>query len=382
MKVALVVDRFPTPSETFIRTEVEGLRARGCEIEVYADRESRRMRRLLSPFRLARHCLGNAIGVKDAVRIVNRYGERAFRAAMFEPCDRPVRYDVIHAHFGPNGLKAAAMRELGLIEGPLMVSFHGYDMRSRDGRVPSRYQELFRQGARFLPVSQFFADRLRAWGCPADRITVHPMGVVTDRFQPRDRPAGSPLRLVSVARLVPKKGLEYAIRAVATMQEPVEYHIAGDGPLRHQLSGLIRKLGVGGRVTLLGWLPEDQIADNLRWADVFVAPSVTAPDGDEEGIPVSIMEAMAIGLPVVATRHAGIPELVEHQRHGHLVAERNVAELSAALSGLSRRPERRIAMGLAARDQVAQRFESRVLVEQLMDLYHAAAGVGAEATAR
>ena len=149
------------------------------------------------------------------------------------------------------------------------------------------------------------------------------------------RAAKEPVTLVTVARLVPKKGIEDAIRAVAALAPKyptLSFHIVGDGPQRSGCQTLIEELGVQNQIRLLGQQPAEGVKHALKSADIFVAPSYTASDGDIEGIPVAIMEAMASGLPVVSTNHSGIPELVMDGVTGCLVAERDVTNIAARLS--------------------------------------------------
>src|SRR5690606_8159727 len=124
--------------------------------------------------------------------------------------------------------------------------------------------------------------------------------------------ADGPIRLVTIARLVEKKGIEYAIRAIAllppALRARIEYRIAGDGPLADELTTLATSLGVADRVLMLGWQDQAHVVGHVERAHLMLVPSVTAADGDQEGIPVSAMEAMASGLPVIATQHSGIPE--------------------------------------------------------------------------
>jgi colanic acid/amylovoran biosynthesis glycosyltransferase len=181
---------------------------------------------------------------------------------------------------------------------------------------------------------------------------------------------GTPLRLLSVSRLVEKKGIADAIRALARAAAPYEYVVAGDGPMRAELEALARTAGVAHRVRFVGAQTRAQVAALLRSADVFVAPSVTGADGDIEGIPVSIMEAMAVGLPVISTWHSGIPELVDDGVSGMLVPEHDVAALADRL-GTMADPCVRARMGEAGRAIVEREFEIGALTERLEGHYRA-----------
>ena len=145
--------------------------------------------------------------------------------------------------------------------------------------------------------------------------------------------------------------------------------VVGDGPLRSELEGLVRDCGVADRVRFTGSLPRTRVAELLASSDVFVAPSVTAADGDIEGIPVSIMEAMAVGLPVVSTRHSAIGELVAHDVSGFLAAEHDVPALTRALAILAADASLRERMGAAGRAIIAREFDATELTARLEAMY-------------
>jgi colanic acid/amylovoran biosynthesis glycosyltransferase len=145
--------------------------------------------------------------------------------------------------------------------------------------------------------------------------------------------------------------------------------LVGDGPLRGELEESCERLGLSGRVSFLGARTQDEVMALLARAHLFAAPSVTGRDGDEEGIPTTLMEAMAVGLPVVATRHAGIPELVEDGVSGLLVGERDVDALAGALRTVLADPRRGVEMGAAGRARVASRFDAAATDARTVDLY-------------
>jgi colanic acid/amylovoran biosynthesis glycosyltransferase len=235
------------------------------------------------------------------------------------------------------------------------------------------YRALFCNGERFLAISQHGAATLRELGAPAERVSVHHMGIDVEKFCAPVRPRSpcSKLRVLSVGRLVAKKGFHHGIEAVAAALRnnvPIEYRIIGAGPKRAFLAALTRKLGVDSAVRLVGPAGEDAVLEAMHESDLLLVPSVTAPDGDEEGVPMVLMEAQAAGLPAIATRHGGIPELVENERSGLLVPEADRTAIAVALQRLARDPELRQWMGKYGRDRVVREFNLQIQNTRLEQL--------------
>jgi colanic acid/amylovoran biosynthesis glycosyltransferase len=271
---------------------------------------------------------------------------------------------------------------MGALRGKLVTSFYGYDVSEfprRRRRSP--YARLFARGDRFLAVSEEMRHNLIRSGCDPNRIVVQRLGVEPRRFAfAHDPAAARPFRILSIGRMVPKKGLEYGLMAVAALarEEPgIEYLIIGDGPRRNEIEGMVASLGLENVVRLAGWKTRPEIVDAMGSADVLLAPSVTAESGDAEGTPVAIMEALAAGLPVVSSLHAGIPEVVQEGRSGFLVPERDVPGLIAALRRLVRNPELRTRMGAQGRAAMAERHDIGKLNRRLLGIYRDLAEQGA-----
>jgi colanic acid/amylovoran biosynthesis glycosyltransferase len=401
MRIAVAVGIFPTVSETFVLNQVTGLIDRGHDVRIFAARAGRpaavhdeiiryklmdrarysswlperQPRRLLAALPLLTKALFRRRGNGARLLSAARFGfgstplELLSDAAAFHATEP---FDVILCHHGPMGARAARLREAGVLSGRVVTVFHGSDVSAYVRRAGSQaYAHLFGTGDLFLPVSDNWRRRLIALGCPAQRITVHRMGVDCRRFAfaRRDRRDAEPLRLVTVARLLERKGVDNAIRAVAALVRAgvdVEYTIVGDGPLRGVLGQLIRELALSERVKILGSIAHAGVASILARSHIMVAPSVTAADGDMEGIPVALMEAMASGLPVVSTIHSGIPELIEDGVTGYLVAEGDVHALATRLEYLARRPADWHRVGSAARKFIVQRHDIETLNDQLV----------------
>jgi colanic acid/amylovoran biosynthesis glycosyltransferase len=329
--------------------------------------------------RLREAIVANGVGERLAFHLRGHGGriEAELRAA------KPA---LIHAHFGTDGLLALPLaRALGV---PLITSLRGYDVTRSDGallgsgrpiwmRYALRKKRLQRGGTLFLAVSDALRERAIARGYPEARTLTHYNGVDLDRFHPDTTPR-EPGLLLHVGRLVEKKGTKVLIEALARVAD-AKMIVIGDGPLRTALERQARELG--DRVRFLGELPSDEVAQWMRRASVLAAPSVTATDGDAEGLPNVVVEAAASGLPVVGTRHSGIPEAIEDGVTGFLVPEGNAEALAARLSELLGSESLRREMGVAARRLAERKFNRQTLTARLESIYDQVAGFGRQAPA-
>ncbi|ARA94239.1 glycosyl transferase family 1 [Rhodothermaceae bacterium RA] len=285
---------------------------------------------------------------------------------------------VIHGHFGLDSYRLIGLARR--TRTPLLVHFYGYDVirLPREAGWRRRYRRLARAGAAFVAVSEAMRQDLIALGFPADRIEVIHLGLNPDaiRFQPRT--AAGP-RLMAIGRLVEKKGFIYAIDAVRLLREqglPVHLDLYGDGPLRTALAARIEAAGLHDAVTLHGSCTNDQVIAALYEHDVLLVPSVLAADGDKEGLPQTLVEGLASGIPAVATAHAGIPELVLDRETGLLVPERDPAALARAVRTYLEHPALAAAVSRAGRRAVEARHDIRTIVRQTEALYDRLAGTG------
>jgi colanic acid/amylovoran biosynthesis glycosyltransferase len=291
-------------------------------------------------------------------------------------------FDIVHCQFGTWGLRYLNLHELGASGGKLIVNFRGYDISETVHQKGNGvYRELFARSDHLITNCVFFKSRLLQIGAPADRLTVIPSGIDCSRFRfaERQRPEDGVTRIVMVGRLVKKKGVEFALRAIAELVargKKIEFQVIGDGPLRESLSKLLSDLGLGGHARLSGPQDQSEIIETLSCAHVFVAPSVTTETGDQEGSINVLKEAMAMGLPVVSTLHAGIPEIVQDGRSGFLVPERDTAALADRIEYLVDHPEVWPAMGRNGREFVESHFDINALNESLIDVYRRVCAAG------
>jgi colanic acid/amylovoran biosynthesis glycosyltransferase len=292
----------------------------------------------------------------------------ATRAALRRP-------QALHGHFGPMGMRALlARRRLGI---PLVVSFYGIDM-SYFPRLPEYAAELkvlFQQADMFIAIGERMKARLIELGCPAERLRIVHVGADMTRFtyRPRVRVPGEPVRFLFCGRFVEKKGIPFLLRAFALVRSQVpdvELTIIGDGGLRPEVERLIGELGISPATRLLGMQPYPRVAAEMERTHLLVGPSVTAENGDDEGgILTCGLEGSAAGIPLIATRHADIPEQLIDGENGLMVEERDVDGLAAAMTTLARAPERWPGMGAAGRKLIEERFEIRKETVALEKVY-------------
>ena len=406
MRIAFIFGRFPVISEPFILNQITGLVKAGHDVDIFAlqgppieqtdkvhpDVEKYRLldrtyypperpqKKWLRPFKAWLLILKNlhkkswnSLRARDP-----KYGSSAKNWLLFFrslPFLDKREYDIIHCQFGPFGVIGMQLRDAGLIQGKLITTFRGFDIsRYVQAQGKDVYKELFEKGDYFLANCEFFRQKAIALGCPPERIAKHSSGIECDRFRFKSRtlPADGIVCVATTGRLVEKKGIEYAIHAIALAirQYPgLIYHIIGDGPLGDNFKKLVRELKIVNHIVFHGWKDRQEIAEILDTCHLFIAPSVTAADGNQDAPVNTLKEAMAMGLPVISTYHGGIPELVEDGVSGYLVPERDATAIADKLVHLIERPELWPEMGCQGRAKVEQEYDINKLNIELFDLY-------------
>lgn len=286
---------------------------------------------------------------------------------------------LVHCQFATLAHRIVQLRQLRLLDGnaPLLCSARGYDITTRGSLRDTDWPEVCRQTRMFLPVCRFFEPMIRELGFSGEvRVVPSPVNLdLLNRFAQKQRDPAGRVSIISVGRLVEKKGFADGIKAVSALLKrgfDLEYRIVGDGPQRAELDALIKASGATDRIHLTGPLPSDRTLALMAECSVLLAPCRTAENGDSEGIPNVLKEAMALGLQVVATDHAGIPELVIPGETGILVPEKDTEVLIQALGGLLEDRS-----GWAARADKGRRFIQKNYspagsVALLRDCYRAA----------
>ena len=393
-RVGYVLLGFPLISETFIENEIRTLQEAGCEVIVASihrplpDRvavtalPAARLtyrpsfaRRTLATVRwFARKPVAMTTNLVVALRERSETMLRACAdAGWIADLFRSAQVDQLHAHFAtePAAIAMATARLLGL---PFTFTAHAMDLYVRTRGLPTKA----RSAARVVTVCEYNVARLldACPDLPRDRIALVYCGVDTQQFTLRPEPEQTTeTRLLSVGRLVPKKGFDDLIRAVGLLRDvgrSLRLDIIGDGREREHLEELIARLQLHDVVHLHGHQPNSRVREALVESDVFVLACVIDAGADRDSMPVVIKEAMAVGVPVIATDEVGNPEMVDDEV-GRLVPPRDPEALAAAIDELQAldATERR-ALGMAARQRAVERFDLRSQTAHLIEVFAAA----------
>ncbi|MBE9004672.1 glycosyltransferase [Fortiea sp. LEGE XX443] len=406
MKIAFFVAHFPILSEPFILNQIAGAIEHGHEVDIYSldgkPQDISNVHPLVNQYQLINHTIYAATRPKHelwrwikglfllginfyknpsvCLQLLNtsRYVSQAKSLKMLYralPFLEKKSYDIIHCQFSTLGVFGVWFRQLGLIEGKLISTFRGSDISKFLPKWGEKvYQELFQETDFFLANCEFFKDKAVALGCEPNKIHVHGSGIDCSKFFFKERHLfdDGVIRIVTTGRLVEKKGIEYVIRAIAQVVRiypNLEYNIIGDGELKEHFEKLITDLNLGNVVKLLGWKQQKEIVEILDKCHIFVAPSVTVKDGNQDAPVNTLKEAMAMGLPVISTKHGGIPELVEDGVSGFLVPERDADAIAHKLTYLIEHPELWVNMGKAGRARVEEKYDMHKLNDELVEIY-------------
>jgi colanic acid/amylovoran biosynthesis glycosyltransferase len=403
MKIAFIVNQFPSISETYILRQVVGLIDQGHEVTIFSGTHS--FDEVTHPDVKKYKLLAKTIFYKDKPRFylsrliqffmlfpvfflrepvaafstlnVFRYGREAlslnnfFQAFAFQHA-RDCR--AVICHFGQNGLVASRMKGMGVLKARIFVFFHNYDLTTFvAAKGKNVYKDLFQRCEKAFAVSHYARIKLMSLECPEEKIEVLRMGVKAEKYPFFERilKPGQAVRIISVARCVEKKGLQYGIEALDILCRsgfPVQYVIIGDGPLRAEYESLVEKKGQDNRVVFLGWRDEEAVLQEMNTAAIYFLPSVVAADGDEEGIPVILMEALAMGLVVVATDTGGVRELIVPGKTGYLVTQKDPQALADAVEEILSDPLKTREMSRHGREVVERDYHISYLNKRMQEV--------------
>lgn len=349
LKIVMAEPHFPIMTHTFVISQFVGMLERGHDVFMYA-----------KPFK------------EQATDVVLRHGllERTHNYITREMADA----DILLAQFGTHGLHMLELKKKDKLPGKLVTCFRGQDISAYEKKNPGMYRELFQEGDFFLPVCEYFGQRLVELGADPKKIVVLHSGIDVKKFAFKQHSLATtgPVKIVSVSRLSAKKGIEYAIKAVVRLHKKypnIEYTIIGDGSEKTRLMNLVKQFNASDYISFAGWKEPEQVIEILNRSDIFMLPSVTAASGDQEGIPNSLKEAMALGLPVISTYHSGIPDLVTHGVSGLLAPEKDYVALAGNLQFLIEHPEEWQFMTNAARAVIEEKFDAATANEKLEQIF-------------
>jgi len=388
LKILFFETYFPPLSSTAVLNQITGLLDRGHEVYIYAkgSGDTQRVHPDVEKYNLMRRVYFNDNRANRNNRCkINRVGQYRLHSYLYNKRRRRVKkilrnlppdlhtFDIIYCPFGYRGIELLDVMKSSRIKAKFVTGFRGADL-SRDIKGDfHRYDTLFKQCDLFLPVCDYFKRKLLRLGCPEDKIVVLHSAIDCEKFSYREKklPKIKAVRIISICRFVEKKGLEYGIKAIAALlkeNKKIEYRIIGSGPLRHSLLALIKKLGVQNKIKIMGHVSQKEVANLLGTAHLFLLPSITAKNGDQEGIPNSVKEAMAMGVIPISTYHAGVPELVK-DGSGFLVSPKDVSALTEKIKYLIKNPEVWQAMSLAGRKIIEKEYEKECVNDQLEHIF-------------
>lgn len=369
MKILFFVHSFPCVSETFVLNQVTGLIDLGHEVRVYAwgkpdncvhsdyvqyDLKNRtrnlscsipqnKVKRILKALPILFQGLKH-VGPKFLTLFSPKYGENAYNLLFLYVSeiflnDQSWKPDAVITHFGDNGLFVNAYHQIGLIDKDTKcyTFIHAHEIcRQNIDETKKKYNNIFKSNDFILPISRFWESKLIQAGANPETTKIFHMGVDIDRFGYKDkRRSRDEIKILSVGRLVGQKGYEYAIKGVAEYIKEtnlkVSYTIIGRGELEDKLKKIVRQNAIEDNVTFLGAQPQEVVSNYMAKSDIFLLPSVTDDNGYMEGIPVALMEAMALGLLCISTYHSGIPELIDNNETGFLCKEKDSSEITKTL---------------------------------------------------
>ncbi len=354
LNILFVVAYFPAPSQTYILNMITGLIDKGHHVSIFAFRKN------------------EVIGQPDIEKysLMDSVIYRTFLEELPE-CD------IVFCQSGRLGNKIIHMASLSewLKTKKLVVCLRGTDITANVKINPDIYRELFQKAALFLPVCDYFKQRLLALGCDKNKVMVHHSAIDCKKFffRSRKKIKEGIIHFISVGRLVYKKGFRFAIEAIAEIAkeyENIHFTIIGSGELQSRLQVLAKKLNILDKITFFGWGTQEQVVSLLDRSHIFLLPSITSRRGDKEGIANALKEAMAMGLISIGTWHAGTPELIEDGVSGFLVPEKDSKELAKKIKYIIEHPEIWKSIGRAGRKKIENEFETKKSVEELERIFY------------
>ena len=369
-KLVVIQGGFPALSATFILDQITGLIDLGFDVEIWStyDPKENKVHESVDKYRLREITRYIQVPPQELQNHPDTWLELFVNQNPWLNIDESTMF---HCHYGANFNLLKPLFER--LNNFVLVSFHGYDasryIKAHGDRV---YDYLFKRANLITTPSHYMKDELVKRGALSQRVKVHRYGINIENFKPKEvQTKNEKTIILSVARLVEKKGLEYAISALSLIpsKENFEYRIIGDGPLREDLEKLVSSTKTNDIVKFLGPKSKQEVVQEMQNCDLFLLPSITANDGDQEGIPVALIEASSMAKPTISTYHSGIPELIVHEKSGLLSLEKDVNDIAKNIYTLSKDEKNKVEYGKHARSIVKEQFDISELNKTLAGIF-------------
>jgi colanic acid/amylovoran biosynthesis glycosyltransferase len=396
LNILYILRSFPTVTEMSTLNEITGMIRRGVEVSIVSLKKPADMKHLhddIEKYRLTERTfyLNVSTGIKKWRNILLRtiYGQvklylfaklplkNKIEVSVYSIRKKSRRLSLVHLvdlinhiaikkpnviyfHFATHAGELIILRKI--FNMPVVVFFHGFDFSKNLPFKDLNYPQMFRKGDWFFTNSSFSAQKVRELGCPAGKLSVPGLPVDDINYPYK-------IRILTVARLVEKKGLYYAILAFSECHKKfpeLEYEIVGEGPLREELTRLVKSMGMQDHIRLSGNKTKDQVIETMLDSDIFILTSITADDGETEGLGMVLLESQLTGMPVLATRHNGFTDAVKDGISGFLVPEKDVAAIADKLTWMMDHPESWAAMGAAGRQHIMDNFREQVYLDRIL----------------
>jgi colanic acid/amylovoran biosynthesis glycosyltransferase len=337
MKILMVVGTFPVIHDICILNQITGLLDRGHDVRIFAFSK------------------GDCINVQEDVVKYNLVNRTVFKKF---PTDVQ-SYDIILFQFGH---RLFDVKKEYKFKGKVAVCLRGYDITVYLKNNPHAYDQYFNACDLFMPVCQAFKKILEHIGCPSHKILIQHSAIDCSKFTFKKRtfPQEGPLTIVSAGRFIEKKGFIYAIHAIAQLMKKyprIRYILIGDGVLKQEYERVIKELNIEDKVQICNWLAHADYIRMLDQAHIFIAPSITAANNDQEGIANVLKEAMAMGLLTITTDHSGNAELIEHALNGFLIPEKDIGAIVHTIEYLVKHPHQWSSIQNAAVKKIKREFD-------------------------
>jgi colanic acid/amylovoran biosynthesis glycosyltransferase len=281
--------------------------------------------------------------------------------------------DILHIHFGYHGIKSLRLKKKLKI--PMVCSFYGDDVYSWTQKkwYRSKILGLFHEADVILVLGSYMKDYLMNLGCPEDKIRIHHLGVNVNkiRFEHRKYSAKKPINFLIASSFVPKKGIDIALKAISLVRDQINFmvYIIGGGPLKNNITDLVKELNIEDKVKFYGYQSYDYFLNLAYKCDAFLHASRTGEKNQKEGTPMALVDVMATGLPVVATFHSDIPEIVLDGENGYLAKENSVEDFAKAIMRFVKEYKENKFLAENGRKHIEENFNSEIQSSSLEKIY-------------